>query len=119
MADIVILGEGEQIFVELADKIVRDKGSSLEEKQGIAFINENGELYNKNAHLLRIENLDDLPFPDRSLLPKHSSGRKHIEREFGITIVNKRISITPIALIGGAACKCPEDFVTIDRKSVV
>ena len=69
MADIVILGEGEQIFVELADKIVRDKGSSLEEKQGIAFINENGELYNKNAHLLRIENLDDLPFPDRSLLP--------------------------------------------------
>ena len=38
---------------------------------------------------------------------------KHIEREFGIPIVNKRISITPIALIGGAACKCPEDFVTI------
>lgn len=69
MADIVILGEGEQIFVELADKIVRDKGSSLEEKHGIAFINENGELYNKNAQLLRIENLDDLPFPDRSLLP--------------------------------------------------
>ena len=38
---------------------------------------------------------------------------KDIEREFGIPIVNKRISITPIALIGGAACKCPEDFVTI------
>ncbi len=36
-----------------------------------------------------------------------------IEREFGIPIVNKRISVTPIALIGGAACKTPEDYVTI------
>ena len=38
-----------------------------------------------------------------------------IEREFGIPIVNKRISITPIALIGGAACKIPEDYVTIAK----
>ena len=36
-----------------------------------------------------------------------------IGREFGIPIVNKRISVTPIALIGGAACKTKEDFVTI------
>ena len=36
-----------------------------------------------------------------------------IGREFGIPIVNKRISVTPIALVGGAACKCPEDFVKI------
>ncbi len=36
-----------------------------------------------------------------------------IEKEFGIPIVNKRISITPISLVGGAACKSPEDFVTI------
>ena len=30
-------------------------------------------------------------------------------------IVNKRISITPISLIGAAACKSPEDFVTIAK----
>ena len=36
-----------------------------------------------------------------------------IEKNYCIPIVNKRISVTPIALIGGAACKCPEDFVTI------
>lgn len=36
-----------------------------------------------------------------------------ISREYGIPIVNKRISVTPIALIGGAACKTPEDFVSI------
>ena len=36
-----------------------------------------------------------------------------IEAEYGIPIVNKRISVTPIALIGGAACKPPEDFAPI------
>ncbi len=38
---------------------------------------------------------------------------KAIEREYGIPIVNKRISVTPIALVGASACKCPEDFVKI------
>ena len=36
-----------------------------------------------------------------------------ISREFGIPIVNKRVSITPISLVGGAACKTPEDYVKI------
>ena len=38
---------------------------------------------------------------------------KAIEREYGIPIVNKRISVTPVALLGGCACKTPDDFVTI------
>lgn len=38
-----------------------------------------------------------------------------IEKEFGIPIVNKRISVTPIALVGGAACKTSDDFVTIAK----
>ena len=33
-----------------------------------------------------------------------------IEKEFGIPVVNKRISVTPISLVGGAAMKTPEDF---------
>ena len=40
---------------------------------------------------------------------------KEIEQAFGIPVVNKRISVTPIALIGAAACKTPEDFVTIAK----
>lgn len=40
---------------------------------------------------------------------------QEIEREYGIPIVNKRISVTPIALVGGNACKKPEDFVTIAK----
>lgn len=38
---------------------------------------------------------------------------KDIEREYGVPIVNKRISITPIALVGGSVCKTIDDFVTI------
>ena len=38
---------------------------------------------------------------------------EEIGKEFGIPIVNKRISVTPIALIGGSACKTPDDFVKI------
>ena len=40
---------------------------------------------------------------------------KEIESSYSIPIVNKRISVTPIALIGGAACKSPEDFATIAK----
>lgn len=44
---------------------------------------------------------------------------EEISKEFGIPIVNKRISITPIALVGGSACKTPDDYVkiaqTLDR----
>lgn len=38
-----------------------------------------------------------------------------IEKEFGIPIVNKRISVTPIALVGGSACRTSEDFVSIAK----
>ena len=38
---------------------------------------------------------------------------EEISREFGIPVVNKRISVTPIALIGGAACKTIDDYVSI------
>ena len=40
---------------------------------------------------------------------------EHIESRYGIPIVNKRISVTPIALVGSAACHSPEDFVTVAR----
>ena len=40
---------------------------------------------------------------------------EEIEKNYCIPIVNKRISVTPIALVGGVACKSPEDFVTIAK----
>nr|MCR4588301.1 DUF711 family protein [Lachnospiraceae bacterium] len=38
---------------------------------------------------------------------------EEISKEYGIPIVNKRISVTPIAMIGAAACKTKEDYVTL------
>ncbi len=40
---------------------------------------------------------------------------EEISKEFGIPIVNKRISITPIALVGGACCKTSDDYVEIAK----
>lgn len=40
---------------------------------------------------------------------------EEIERGYCIPIVNKRISVTPVSLVGQAACKTPEDFVAIAR----
>ncbi len=40
---------------------------------------------------------------------------EEIAKEFGVPIVNKRISITPISLVGAAACKSSKDYVTIAR----
>ncbi|MGL6202260.1 MAG: PFL family protein [Lachnospiraceae bacterium] len=36
-----------------------------------------------------------------------------IEKEFGVPIVNKRISVTPISLVGTSCCKTKEDYVKI------
>ena len=38
-----------------------------------------------------------------------------ISAEYGIPIVNKRISVTPIAIIGSAACKTQDDYVSIAK----
>ena len=38
-----------------------------------------------------------------------------ISKEFGVPIVNKRISITPISLVGGSACKTTDDYVKVAK----
>ena len=40
---------------------------------------------------------------------------REIEREYAIPIVNKRISVTPISLVGAAACKTTDDYVRIAK----
>ncbi|NLL10210.1 MAG: PFL family protein [Methanomicrobiales archaeon] len=40
---------------------------------------------------------------------------KEIELEYGIPIVNKRISVTPVALVAGPACFSIEDCVSVAR----
>ncbi len=38
-----------------------------------------------------------------------------ISKDFGIPIVNKRVSVTPISLIGAGTCRDTEDYVSIAR----
>ena len=40
---------------------------------------------------------------------------EEISKDFGIPIVNKRVSVTPASLIGAGACRTAEDFVSIAR----
>ena len=40
---------------------------------------------------------------------------EEISLEFGIPIVNKRVSVTPIALVGASCCKSTEDYVKIAK----
>ncbi|MBP5394479.1 MAG: PFL family protein [Candidatus Methanomethylophilaceae archaeon] len=35
--------------------------------------------------------------------------------EYGVPIVNKRVSVTPIAIVGSSACKSKEDFIEIAK----
>ena len=38
-----------------------------------------------------------------------------ISKMYGIPIVHKRISVTPIALVGGSVCESSDDFVEIAK----
>ncbi len=40
---------------------------------------------------------------------------EEISKEFGVPIVNKRISITPVSLVGGACCKTTDDYVELAK----
>ena len=62
-----------------------------------------------NLYRLHRKIYDKITAAARNLV---ETGRE-IEEEYGIPIVNKRISVTPIALVGGAACRTPEDFASV------
>jgi len=64
--DYVVLGEGEAIMSELAQSLLRNDGK-VEQVRGIAF-KKDGMLHHTGQHEY-IQNLDELPFPARHLLP--------------------------------------------------
>jgi uncharacterized protein (UPF0210 family) len=40
---------------------------------------------------------------------------KDIENEYGIPIVNERVAVTPISVVGASACRSEKDFVSIAK----
>ena len=69
--DYLVIGEGEEVFNDLVGAI--KFSSEMEEISGIVF-KKNGQIVNTGARS-HIKNLDDIPFPARSLVPyeKYSS----------------------------------------------
>ncbi len=62
--DACIRGEGERTLLEIVEKV--EKGKSFEEVKGLTY-RDNGRIV-RNDDRPRIEDMDTLPFPDRSLL---------------------------------------------------
>jgi len=63
--DIIVLGEGEEVFCQLINALTDRK--SLHGIAGIVF-KENGKVFASDSKGF-IKNLDELPFPDRTLIP--------------------------------------------------
>ncbi|NOZ56767.1 MAG: radical SAM protein [Calditrichaeota bacterium] len=66
-ADFVIRGEGEEALVQLVDALERD--ATLERVRGLTY--QRGNSLQRNPPVYLIENLDSLPFPDRSAFPEN------------------------------------------------
>lgn len=64
-ADVVVIGEGEQTMLELAEHFIDGKGS-LKEINGVAFLDSGEEV--KTAPRLKMSSLDELPWPDREAI---------------------------------------------------
>jgi radical SAM superfamily enzyme YgiQ (UPF0313 family) len=65
-ADVIVLGEGERIAVDLLEAL--DRGTGLEDVLGIVYRGENGEI-RINPRAPRIRDVDALPWPAWDLFP--------------------------------------------------
>jgi len=65
--DVVVIGEGEETIVDIAQKYEKTENKELSEIKGIAY-KDDGKIRMTSSRPL-IENLDNLPFPARHLVP--------------------------------------------------
>lgn len=72
--DVGVIGEGEYTLLDLAEKFKKQRSACFKEIQGLVYKDDSGNVViNENRPL--IQNLDDLPFPARHLLPPLSAYR--------------------------------------------
>jgi len=97
-ADFVVMGEGEITFYELA-RGIKEGNLQPEKIDGLCFKNKTGQI-KRNRPRQYIQNLDDLPFPDRDnfdLTKYYSAPTKKVSDEK---------MVTPIFTSRGCAFKC-------------
>jgi len=86
----VIRGEGEYSFLELCQKILNGDKSNLGKILGLSY-EENGRVIHNPDHP-RIENLDEIPFPARHLIPLmryRNYGRVYSRKPVGVMITSR------------------------------
>lgn len=104
--DIVISGEGEQTLIELYNKVVLSK--SLSEVKGVVFRYDNRIVVNPKRPLM--EDLDQIPFPDRDVVDFDYYKRSHVSKGFSRSV----IKIAEIIYARG----CPYDCIFCASKVV-
>jgi radical SAM superfamily enzyme YgiQ (UPF0313 family) len=88
--DFVIRGEGEYSFLELCRAILSEDGSHFKNIRGLSF-KENGRVVH-NPDPPRIDNLDEIPFPARHLIPLmkyRNYGRVYKRKPVGVMITSR------------------------------
>lgn len=63
--DYIVLGEGEETMLELVQFLDGKTNKTIEEIEGVSFLNEMGEVV-QNKERAKLKELTDLPFPNRS-----------------------------------------------------
>ena len=96
--DYLVLGEGEDSFRELLEKLSR--GEDVAGIDGLAY--RAGEEIKINSKTKFIENLDTLPFPARELLPME----KYFSIEYPMNITPLKKRNTPIITSRGCPHRC-------------
>lgn len=81
--DIIVVGEGERTLLELYKKII--SSGSLNDVEGLVFKDDNGIKINPKRPL--IEDLDEIPFPDRNLVSLNYYKRSHVSRGFSRNVI--------------------------------
>jgi anaerobic magnesium-protoporphyrin IX monomethyl ester cyclase len=96
--DYIVLGEGELTFRGLID--AHNRGTGLEGLDGIAY--RDGGRVEVHPRTRWVENLDDLPFPARDLLPMEDYFRYNIP----MLLIWKKRRNTPIITSRGCPYRC-------------
>lgn len=99
--DYVILGEGDYSFRSLLKAL--ENGKNISEVDGLAF--KDGDTIKINPKSCFIQNIDDLPFPARHLLPMTKYSEINMSHSVA-PIENFRLPYTPIVSSRGCPAAC-------------
>lgn len=96
--DIIAVGEGEETLLELYQRL--DSGKGIDDMAGIAFKDQQGIKINPRRPL--IEDIDKIPFPDRSQIDINRYKKSHVSRGFSRSFLN----IAEVTISRGCPYNC-------------